>query len=186
MPFDLAIHTPRLLLRPLQRGDEGALLAVFGDPEAMRYWSTPPWPDASPGRQMIETDLAAGPDADWVRLGLVRHDGDELVGTCTLFDHCTHSRRAEIGYALARRAWGQGLMHEALTALLDHGFERWDLNRVEADIDPRNQASARTLERLGFRVEGLLRERWIVAGEVSDSALYGLLRRDWRARLATR
>ena len=53
------------------------------------------------------------------------------------------------------------------------------LNRVEADIDPRNEASARTLERLGFRREGLLRERWIVGDEVSDTALYGLLQRDW-------
>ena len=83
---------------------------------------------------------------------------------------------------LAQRAWGLGYMHEALSALLDHGFSAWNLNRVEADIDPRNQASARALERLGFRREGLLRERWIVAGEVSDTAYYGLLRSDWRAK----
>ena len=56
------------------------------------------------------------------------------------------------------------------------------LNRVEADIDPRNAASANTLERLGFQNEGLLRERWVVDGEVSDSGIYGLLRLDWLAR----
>ena len=56
------------------------------------------------------------------------------------------------------------------------------LNRVEADIDPRNAASARTLGRLGFAKEGRLRERWIVNDEVSDSDLYGLLASDWRAR----
>ena len=50
---------------------------------------------------------------------------------------------------------------------------------MEADIDPRNHASARSLERLGFTREGLLRERWIVKGEVSDTALYGLLQREW-------
>ena len=75
-------------------------------------------------------------------------------------------------------------MHEALGALLDYGFGELALNRVEADIDPRNAASAKTLERLGFRQEGYLRERWIVADEVSDSSLYGLLRRDWMARRA--
>ena len=181
MPFDVALHTHRLLLRPLQRGDEDALFAVFGDPEVMRHWSTPPWPDAAPGVQMIETDLGAGPDADWLRLALVLRDSDELLGTCTLFDHHAPSRRAEIGYALARRAWARGLMHEALSALLDHGFEGWNLNRVEADIDPLNRASARVLERLGFRLEGLLRQRWIVAGQASDSALYGLLRSDRNA-----
>lgn len=182
MPFDVAIHTQRLLLRPLQASDDQALMAIFGDPVVMRYWATPPWDSVAVAQALIATDQAAGADADWLRLGLVRRSDDRLLGTCTLFDHVPSSRRAEMGYALAREAWGQGLMHEALTALLDHGFERWKLNRVEADIDPRNTASARVLERLGFRAEGLLRERWIVAGEVSDSTLYGLLRRDWPAQ----
>jgi RimJ/RimL family protein N-acetyltransferase len=56
------------------------------------------------------------------------------------------------------------------------------LNRIEADIDPRNVASARSLERLGFSKEGHLRQRWIVNGEVSDSAFYGLLLSDWQAQ----
>jgi RimJ/RimL family protein N-acetyltransferase len=73
-------------------------------------------------------------------------------------------------------------MHEALTALLEFAFGDLDLNRVEADIDPRNVASARSLERLGFHKEGHLRERWIVDGEVSDSSLYGLLRSEWTLR----
>ncbi len=56
-----------------------------------------------------------------------------------------------------------------------------DMNRVEADADPRNLAAARLLERLGFSKEGLLRERWIVDGAKSDSATYGLLRNAWKA-----
>ena len=71
-------------------------------------------------------------------------------------------------------------MHEALSALVDYAFKTLGLNRLEADIDPRNHASARTLERLGFQKEGHLRERWIVSGEISDTWWYGLLRRDWR------
>lgn len=74
-------------------------------------------------------------------------------------------------------------MDEALRALVDYGFGPLDLNRIEADIDPRNEASARSLERLGFVREGLLRQRWIVDGVVSDSALYGLLTQDWAASL---
>ena len=181
MPHDLAIHTRRLLLRPLQPGDVDALFGIFSHPEVMRYWSTPPWASPEPGREMVARDEAAGPDADHLRLGLVRQEDDTLIGTCTLFEHIRQSRRAEMGYALGRSAWGQGYMNEALSALLDHGFDAWNLNRVEADIDPRNLASARALERLGFQREGFLRERWIVGDEVSDTALYGLLRRDWRA-----
>jgi RimJ/RimL family protein N-acetyltransferase len=81
-------------------------------------------------------------------------------------------------------------MNEALAAVIDCAFDHrlgapFDdlrLNRLEADVDPRNAASCRALERLGFQREGLLRERWIVAGEVSDSAMYGLLHADWMAR----
>jgi RimJ/RimL family protein N-acetyltransferase len=70
-------------------------------------------------------------------------------------------------------------MHEALKGVVDYAFNVLDLNRIEADIDPRNGSSARSLQRLGFTQEGLLRERWIVGLEVSDSAIYGLLRHDW-------
>lgn len=73
-------------------------------------------------------------------------------------------------------------MHEALTALINFGFEELDLNRIEADIDPRNEASLRSVERLGFIHEGHLRARWIVDAEISDSSIYGLLRRDWFAK----
>ena len=73
-------------------------------------------------------------------------------------------------------------MSEALSCLIAYAFGELNLNRIEADIDPRNVPSAQILERLGFRREGHLRERWIVAGEVSDTALYGLLQREWSQR----
>ena len=81
---------------------------------------------------------------------------------------------------MAQHAWGKAFMDEALRALLNYGFTELKLNRVEADVDTRNEASKKTLERLGFSMEGYLRERWIVGDEISDSALYGLLHRDWR------
>ncbi|GAB7522893.1 hypothetical protein PBS_18770 [Paraburkholderia sp. 2C] len=71
-------------------------------------------------------------------------------------------------------------MYAAASALIEHAFGTRRLRRIEADIDPRNGDSARLLERLGFVREGLVRERWVVGDEVSDSALYGLLERDRR------
>ena len=52
---------------------------------------------------------------------------------------------------------------------------------IEADVDPRNSASIRTVERLGFEREGYLRERWQVNGEIQDALFFGLLRPDWEA-----
>lgn len=183
---DRHIQTPRLLLRPLEPSDAPALLAVFGDPAVMRYWSTPPWTSADDALAMIARAREAAAAGTAVRFGIVRAADGALIGTCTLFDRVAESRRAEVGYALARAAWGQGYAREAVAALLDHAFGVLGLHRVEADIDPRNAASARLLERLGFRREGLLRERWIVGGEVTDSAIYGLLARDWAGAGAQR
>lgn len=185
-PFDrLTLTTERLLLRPLRADDADALFRMHADPLTMRYMSTPPWPSLAQAEELIAKDLAALPAGQHLRLGLTERGAGALVGTCSLFAFNEPCRRAEIGYALARPAWGAGLMNEALRAVLAFAFGELHLNRIEADIDPRNGASAKSLERLGFMREGLLRERWIVDGEVSDTALYGLLLRDWLAAAAT-
>lgn len=177
----LRLETDRLLLRPLQPGDAAALFAIFSDPQVMRYWSSAPWTSMDQAEAMIVSDQRQLAEGQHLRLGLLRRDSGELVGTCSLFNLSAQCRRAEVGYGLARSAWGQGLVQEAVSALIDWAFgPALNLNRLEADIDPRNTASARSLERLGFQREGFLRERWIVGEEVSDTALYGLLQREWR------
>ena len=182
-PFDqLTLDTPRLHLRPLAAADAEALFRMHADPQVMRYWSTPPWAGIEQAEAMIEADREALPAGRHLRLALMLRGGsDSLVGTVSLFNFHEASRRAEIGYVLARSAWGRGLMHEALTALVGFAFGPLNLNRLEADIDPRNSASAKSLARLGFVQEGFLRERWIVGEEVSDTALFGLLSREWKA-----
>ena len=166
-PFnDLTLSTERLLLRPLRQSDAEALYAMFSDPLVMRYWSNPPWTSLDQARAFIESDISAMEAGEYLRLGIVRREDGALIGQCTFYQFLQQCRRAEMGYSQVATAWGRGFMHEALVALLRFGFEELGLNRVEADIDPRNAASARSLERLGFQREGLLGERWIVEGEV--------------------
>jgi ribosomal-protein-alanine N-acetyltransferase len=74
----------------------------------------------------------------------------------------------------------RGYATEAARVLLRWAFGTLDLNRVQAQTDTRNLASARVLEKLGFVREGTLREDCVVNGEVSDSWVYGLLRREWQ------
>ena len=103
----------------------------------------------------------------------------EVIGTVALHKLDFEQGRCELGYMLGRSHWGQGLASEAISLAIDYAFSRLNLRRLEADIDPRNTASQKLLERLGFQQEGYLRERWIVEGEISDSVLFGLLRREW-------
>lgn len=178
--FDtVRLETPRLLLRPLTPADAPALFAISGDPQVARYLSRPAWKDISLAHESIARDIKGMAAGEYLRLGIVRREDDTLIGDCCLFSFNTQCRRAELGYSQLRSAWGNGYVNEALRALVSLAFGELGLNRIEADIDPRNEASARSLLRLGFKHEGYLRERWIVDGEISDTGLYGLLRSDW-------
>jgi ribosomal-protein-alanine N-acetyltransferase len=179
-PEPIFPESKNLSLRLLSEADLPAAYDIFSHPEVMRYWSYPAWTDMSQAQQWLINVQEGYRSGNSFQLGIERHSDRVLVGTCTIFHFHTASRRAEIGYALGRPYWGSGYMHEALQTLLRYAFQTLDLNRLEADIDPRNLASAKTLERLGFQKEGHLRERWIVGDEISDTALYGLLRREWQ------
>ena len=179
---DVTLETARLDLRPLTPADALDLFALKSDAEVQRYGSHPPWTRLEQATAWLERDRQGMADGQHVQFAIVRREDGAMVGSCTLYDLDAQCRCAEVGYALLPSAWGRGYANEAVTALLDFGFDRLALNRVAADIDPRNTPSARALERLGFTREGHLRERWIVGGEVCDSWIYGLLAREWKAR----
>lgn len=174
-PSDLCLDSPRLHLRPMRHADAAQWLAIMADPEVMRYWHHAPWQDLAEAESALAADREAYANGDQLKLGMYRRDNGELIGMVQLFNIDDVSRRGEIGYCLASSAQGQGYMGEALELFVEYLAIGLNMRRLEAEIDPRNGASARTLERMGFEREGLLRERWCIAGEVSDSALYGLL-----------
>jgi RimJ/RimL family protein N-acetyltransferase len=178
------INTTRLSLRCIRPEDVDDFYAVYSNPEVMRYWSTPPLPNKDAASKLID-EIREGIERDeMLKWGIALRSNDKLIGSVTLFHMDRTHRRAEIGYAQGRAYWGQGYMQEALNALLNYAFEILNLHRIEADVDPRNAASVRTLERLGFQREGYLRERWQVNGEIQDSFYYGLLRPDWERTIS--
>ena len=174
------ITTPRLVLRWISEDDVDSLYEIFSDPQVMRYWSSVPLPNREAAAE-LQREIAKSNESDRMfKWGLALRDSNNVIGTTTLFNLNLDNGRAEIGYALGRAHWGKGYMNEALKALVQHTFEVMELRRLEADVDPRNAGSIRTLERLGFQREGFLRERWHVNGEIQDALFYGLLRREWR------
>lgn len=178
----ILLSTQRLILRPLRETDAQAVFALRSNPAAMRYHSSLPWTSTKKAVEFIlkcTTDMKSNAN---IRLGIERTEDNTLIGTCTLFQIDAQCRRAEIGYELNQAVWGKGYMDEALRALLHFAFTDLNLNRVEADVHPDNINSCKSLERLGFKKEGQLRERWIVGDEVSDSVIFGLLLSEWRAQ----
>ena len=174
----------RVRLRAHRDDDVARMFAVYSDPAVMRYWSRAPMTDEAEARRHVDEIRANVPTGLMLQWGLARRSDDVVLGHVSLFSLDAVQARAEIGYALGSAHWRQGYAREALELLLAHAFGTLGLRRLEADVDPRNRASTTLLERLGFRHEGTLRERWFVQGELQDSAMYGLLARDWRAPAA--
>lgn len=176
------IHANRVSLRTITNDDVDALYQIFSHPEVMRYWGTPPLANRNAAFDLVKEIHDGFQQQRALKWGIVKRPDDQVIGTATLFNFNFDNGRAEIGYSLARDQWGNGYCNEALTALLNYAFDELNLRRIEADVDPRNDPSIRTLERLGFQREGYLRERWHVNGEIQDSLFYGLLKREWETR----
>jgi RimJ/RimL family protein N-acetyltransferase len=173
------LHTPRLRLRPFTVADTEAIYALQSNPRVLRYWDAPPWKERARAERFIAACEQLAHDGAGIRLAIERAEDGAFIGWCCLMKWNPELRSASLGYCLDEPAWGQGIGTEAARALLQWAFDTLDLNRVQAETDTRNIGSARVLQKLGFVREGMLREDCVVDGEVSDTWVYGLLRREW-------
>jgi RimJ/RimL family protein N-acetyltransferase len=173
------LNTPRLLLRPFVETDKDTIFALQSCPRVLRYWDSPPWKERAQAERFITVCRLMEQEGTGARLAIERTADNGFIGWCSLARWDPIYRSAKMGYCLEEAAWGKGFATEAAGALLRWGFDTLDLNRVQAETDTRNKASCRVLEKLQFVREGRLREDCIVDGEVSDSWVYGLLRREW-------
>lgn len=174
------IETERLILRKLTMADVDAAYVIYSDQESVKYWSEPAYTKREQAEKKVVRDIEGWDDGIYKRLAIELKNDDEfsLVGMLTIFKINENCKSAEIGYILNRKFWNKGIMSEALAAAVEYAFETLGLNRLEADIDPANKASATLLLKNNFKLEGFLREKWIVDGVKSDSEIYGLLRAD--------
>jgi ribosomal-protein-alanine N-acetyltransferase len=173
------LHTPRLRLRPFTVSDANALFALHSNADVLRYWDAPSWTERVRAEQFIAACGQMAEAGTGTRVAVDRASDARFIGWCSLARWNPDHRSASMGYCFDDAAWGHGYATEAARALLQWAFDTLDLNRVQAETDTRNAASARVLEKLGFVREGTLREDCVVNGEVSDSWLYGLIRREW-------
>jgi [ribosomal protein S5]-alanine N-acetyltransferase len=184
-PVCPVLKTDRLRLRPMLGSDAASLHALFGDTETMRYMDHPVSRGIGDTTSKVQCLTIALPEWHhaWV---VLQKDSETPIGMVNYHHRESWNRRLEIGFILARPYWRQGLMSEALGALLAYCFDDLAIHRIEMTIDPQNQASIRCAERMGFRCEGgPLRDRAFVAGEYRDLMMYALLRNEW-ARAGTR
>ena len=171
------VRTERLILRRFTAADAEAFAAYRSDPDIARYQSWDAPLPLSEAVQKVEEFTQGDPAAPgWFQYA-VDLDG-VLIGDLGL-NLDENLMQAELGFTLASAYQGRGYATEAVRGLLDDVFIERKLHRVSAECDARNTASARLLERVGFKQEGLrLSNSWF-KGEWTDDLLFGLLRSDY-------
>ena len=171
--------TPRLLLRAFAPADAEDLYAYLSKPVIYRFEPGEPVDLAQAGTMAQE--LASSPDFWAVEL----QETHRVIGQI-YFKHIEprHLMTWEVGYILNPQYHRQGYMSEAVAVLVGHGFAHSAIHRVMAHCNPKNTASWKLLERVGFRREGLLRQniffRQNAAGEPiwTDTYVYAMLAAD--------
>ena len=178
------VETRNLVLRRLQDSDSDALFKILADNEVTRYYDEASFTKVSQAGTQIEAWENGFVNKRCIRWGIARKSDGGIIGSCGYYGFHPWHKRASIGYELARPFWRQGIMTEALDAILDLGFNKMELNRIEAVVMPENSASIKLLEKLGFHHEGLLKEyeNWGSKG-FTDLCMLSLLRKSWKKPL---
>lgn len=159
------IVTERLRLRRATMDDVDAFFAIFSDARAMRYWSFVPHTDRSQSEEWVLSMVEGQTDAcdDYV----IELDG-KAIGKMGAY------RLPEFGFLLAPDHWGKGLASEAMAAFIAHRRAVDPGGRLTADVDPRNEASLRLLQRHGFTETHRAKGTWQVGDELCDSVYLAL------------
>ena len=179
-PYEFApLHTARLTLRLFERHDLDDVHALMSHPETVRYMPFEPrsLEEVAERIAFFGSRNVASLDGDSLDLA-IELDG-RVIGTIHFVLTSVEPRSAEIGWALSREFVGRGYAREAAAAMIDEAFGALALHRVFAHVDPRNAASIALCLRLGMRQEAHHVEHILMKGEWVDTAIFGLLAREW-------
>ena len=162
------LTTERLLLRKLEIRDAEDMYAYASMPEVTRYLLWHPHPDLSYTKRYIaylQTRYSVGEFYDFAVI--CRRSG-KMIGTCGFVRFDTANDSAEVGYVFNPSYRDQGYATEALCAVLDFGFSKLGLHRIEARFMKDNLASRRVMEKCGMYFEGICRDMLIIKGKYED------------------
>lgn len=180
------LMTPRLMLRDFEEEDWRGLHAFRRDPEVARYmhWE-PETPEQTRDWVLATIPFNLAQPRDSYNFSIVRRADMRIIGWIGFGEpsHPSEDERVyDFGYALEQTTWGQGLMTEALHAVLAFAFADLSADTIYGTCDARNLGSARVMEKAGMRREATFREPYPATGEDVDNYRYAMRRAEWCER----
>lgn len=179
------LESRRLVLRPLTAQDEVSVFGYASDPEVSRYtlWNPHRNPEDTRSflRQVEENYRQQVPDPFALEL---RSEPGKVIGTAGCYWASEPHRTMELGYALGRPYWGQGLAAEAAWVVICFAFAIYPVQRLQARVVSGHLQSTRVLDKVGMSHEGRLRSALLLGDEPRDVEMFSLLRPEWQKRVA--
>ena len=175
------IETPRLILRKAVVEDAEPMFHNWAtDPEVTKFLTWPIHDSISVTRKLLEGWVAAYEKDDYYHWMIVLKEIGEPIGSL-LVSTVGRAQSAHVGYCIGKRWWHQGIMPEALHAVMGFLFEEVGYHRIESRHDPNNPNSGRVMRKCGMQYEGTMHASDQNNQGICDADYYAILRSDWKS-----
>lgn len=172
------IETSRLILREVTIDDANDMYTYLSDNDVVKPMGLEPFETVEDVWDEIKWYQSIYEEGTGIRWGITLKDSGTVIGSCGFLNRRTKHYRAEIGYELSSDYWGKGIASEALEAVVKYGYQHFQLERIEALIEPTNLPSQKLVEKQGFQREGLLRHYEFTRGKFEDLYMYSIIKED--------
>jgi ribosomal-protein-alanine N-acetyltransferase len=172
------LKTKRLVLREITLEDANDIFNYMSKDEVTKYDDSETFTKVKQAESLIKAFSRDFHKNEGIRWGISLDN--KIIGSAG-FHHWSKENpyRAEIGYELSPEYWKQGYMIEALTKIIEYGFNEFKLKRIHAHINPKNKASRKTAEKVGMNKEGLLKAYYYEKRQFEDDVVYSIINDEW-------
>lgn len=179
MTFE-TIETERLILRKLGEVEYRLIFEVYSDKEIMKILDLKTNEELIHEKEKYKKGYSTF-NKSFLTFQIIDKKEDKILGSCGYHTWYLPHSRAEIGYGLSdERSKSKGIMSEALVPIIDYGFRKMNLNRIEAFVAPDNTPSLKLMEKFSFVKEGQLRRHYFKNDDFEDSIVFSLLKEEYR------
>ncbi len=169
------LENERLVLREIELSDAPAMFGLYANPEVTKYTGRDPILDIKEIYDKIKLIKSSYYSENGISWAISLQGSDEYIGSIGLWRFIKEHNRAEIGYQLNPVHWNSGIMTEAMTMIIDFGFNKLKLHSIEANTDKDNIATRKVLEKNGFIQEAHFKENYLFNGIYLDSVIFSLV-----------
>ncbi len=172
------IELGKTILREQSDEDAADFLSYYSNPEVSKFILCDIPHDVESARTELAYWRGIFYRNDGIYFAIATKEDNKVIGTVGLSGYNSYNSRIEISYDLSQEYWRRGIMTEAITAVVNHGFATWNVNRIEAVVAVNNLPSKNLLLKCGFTLEGILRQHRYHLGNYVDVCSFSMLKND--------